>query len=84
MDTHIVEDDPKGFYVNCIKSLGQVNEHSVEVHLLVDTLLLNLSHGKHHVRRAAAGMKATLDFRQAALGNVTDEPVEDDNEDWDY
>ena len=46
--------------------------------LLFNTLLFDLTHSKHHVYGTAARTEATLGFRQVALRDAGDEPLEED------
>ena len=57
-----VQDDPQGFSVDCIERLGQVNEYTIDVHLLCDALLLYLSYSNYHACGVAARSESTLCF----------------------
>ena len=75
------KDCPKSFPADGIEGLGQINEHRVECHVLFDTLLLKLTHGKNHVHFASANPEATLCLRKIMLRNgnesVKDDPGKD-------
>ena len=71
-------DGPQSFSVDCAKSLGQGYEHWLQIHLLFNTLLFDLTHSKHYVYGIAAMAEATLVFRQVTLTDVGHEPFEED------
>ena len=60
--TKMSEDIPQGLSVDGVKCLGQVDEHGVEVKVLLKAFLLNLSHCKYHVHCAATRADSTLGF----------------------
>ena len=56
------EDIPQGLSVDGVKCLSQVDEHGVEVKVLLKAVLLNLPHCKYHVHCAATRAESTLGF----------------------
>ena len=56
------EDIPQGLSADGVKCLIQVDEHRVEVEVLLKAFLLNLSHCKYHVHCAATRAESTLGF----------------------
>ena len=54
------EDIPQGLSVDAVKCLSQIDEHKVEVEVLLKAFLLNLPHCKYHVHCAATRAGSTL------------------------
>ena len=60
--TKMSEDISQGLSVDGVKCLGQVDEHGVEVKVLLKAFLLNLPSCKYHVHCAATRAESTLGF----------------------
>ena len=60
--TKTSEDIPQSLSVDGVKCLGQVDEHGVEVKVLLKAFLLNLPNCKYHVHCAATRAESTLGF----------------------
>ena len=73
------QNHPKDLSVGRVEGFRQVYEDSNEVHILVDSLLLNLAYREDHVGGAAVWTESTLGLRQVFLRDVGDEEVEDDS-----
>ena len=56
------EDIPQGLSADGVKCLSQVDEHRVEVEVLLKAFLLNLSHCKYHVHCGATRAESSLGF----------------------
>ena len=72
---------PQSLSVDGVKCLGQVDEHGVEVKVLLKAFLLNLPHCKYHVHCAAtnvdSALESTLGFWWDDFGKYN-ETVQDD------
>ena len=75
------KDRPKSLPADRMEGFGNINEHRVEWHVLFDTLLLKLTHGKNHVHCASARPEVALCLGKILLGDgiesVKDDPDED-------
>ena len=76
------EDIPQGLSVYGVKCLSQVDEHRVEVEVLLEAFLLNLSHCKYHVHCAAAIVESTLGFWWVSFGNCKESAQDDTSKDF--
>ena len=73
----VLKDWPKCLPVDSVKSFSQVNEYWVEGLVLLNALLLKLSHSKYHVYSASSRPEAALCLREGLFGDC-DESVKDD------